>query len=380
MSIVIDGVCFQLAETGIPRIWRTALPLLAAKLDMPIVFLDRGGSGCELDKTEVIPFPTYQSKFNAQDSDLLERICRHYGARVFLSTYYTTPLETPSLSIVYDMIPERLRFDLAARVWREKEIAIAHARRHICISQNTRNDLLEFYPELNPKLTSVAYCGVDPTVFKPGNKNSIAALRNRLGLSRSYFICMGSRIQHTNYKNLSLFFDAVRTVRDVDFDVLCVGGENLHLSDITGHKVVQAHLDDADLALAYSGAEALVYPSLYEGFGLPVAEAMSSGCPVISTHHGSLEEVAADSSLAISGHSVPELADTIRTVRNPAMRDRLMASGFRQAAKFRWAPFADKVAQAIRSVAADNDAGKDRKFYERWAELRAIQGEVDILI
>lgn len=383
MALVIDGVFFQLAQSGIARIWRAVLPLLAAKLDMPIVFLDRGGGGGEADGVEVVPFPTYKPKFNAHDSELLERVCRHHDAEVFVSTYYTTPLRTPSVLLVYDMIPERLGFDLTARDWREKELAIAHARRHVCISANTREDLLEFYPELDPGTTALAHCGVDPAVFKPADGCAVAEFRRKVGLTRPYFIFVGSRAQHTNYKNASLFFDSVGTMGEVDFDVLCVGGEKsvpVPTRDGTGHKIIRVDLDDEDLALAYGGAAALVYPSLYEGFGLPVAEAMGCGCPVISTSRGSLAEVAADAALKIGGDSVPEMVEALRAVRDPSVRERLVALGSRQAAKFRWEAFADEVARAARTVAADGRAGTHKAFYETWAKLRALQGEVDVLV
>jgi glycosyltransferase involved in cell wall biosynthesis len=382
MSLVIDGVFFQLAQSGIARVWRAVLPRLAAELEMPIVLLDRGGIDMEIPGVEVVPFPSYKSKFNAYDSILLEKVCRHYDAAVFASTYYTTPLQTPSLLLVYDMIPERLDFDLTQRDWREKEIAIAHARRHICISHNTRKDLLEYYPELDPETTTVAHCGIEPSVFKPADERVVAEFRRRVGLTRPYYIFVGSRAQHKNYKNASLFFDAVSTMRNIDFDVLCVGGEkNIEMSqsDGMGHKIIQLDLDDESLAVAYSGAAALVYPSLYEGFGLPVAEAMSCRCPVISTAHGSLPEVTGDAALTVGGRSIPEMVEALRTVRETSVRERLVKAGVSQASQFRWESFAHEVAQAVQTIASDNRAGAYRAFYDKWAELRALQGEVDVL-
>lgn len=382
MALVIDGVFFQLAQSGIARVWRAILPLLARNIDMPIVLLDRGGIGdMDIPGIEVVPFPSYKSKFNSYDSALLEKICRYYNAQVFASTYYTQPLSTPSVLLVYDMIPERLGFDLSARDWQEKELAIAHARRHVCISHNTRKDLLEFYPEIDPSNTTVAHCGIDPLVFKPADERAIAELRRSAGLTRPYYIFVGSRAQHRNYKNASLFFEAVKTMRNVDFDVLCVGGEKNTESaaDSSGHKIVQLDLDDAALAVAYGGAAALVYPSLYEGFGLPVAEAMSCHCPVISTAHGSLPEVTGDAALIVDGSSVPEMVEAMRRVREAEVRARLISEGANQAAKFRWQSFAEEVARAIMMTAAKGRSGAYRAFYDKWAELRALQGEVDVL-
>lgn len=382
MALVIDGVFFQLAQSGIARIWRAVLPLLANKVDMPIVFLDRGGFDGDLDGIEIVPFPAYKSKYNSGDSQLLEQVCRHYGAKVFASTYYTTPMETPSLLLVYDMIPERLGFDLSARDWREKELAIIHARRHLCISSNTRNDLLEFYPELDPNCASFAYCGVDPA-FTPREENAVAEFKNRLGLHRPYFMFVGSRVQANNYKNASLFFDALSGMQEVDFDVLCVGGEKdssgLAAVNGSGAKIIQIDLDDDGLALAYSGAAALVYPSLYEGFGLPVAEAMSCGCPVICTSRGSLAEVAADAALRVSGTSIQEMAVALAQARIPEVRQRLIERGAIQATRFRWDPFVDEMTMLIHALAAQNDRGMFRDFYRQWGQLRKMQGEVDVL-
>lgn len=381
MALVVDGVFFQLAQTGIARLWRTILPLLIARLEMPVVFLDRGGDTGEFSGAEVVPFPTYKSKYNAADSELLEQVCRHYDAKVFMSTYYTTPLNTPSLLLVYDMIPERLGFDLSARDWQEKEIAIAHARRHVCISGSTRRDLLDIYPEIDPATTTVAHCGLDPVVFRPQGAEAVVEFRQRMGLDRPYFMLVGTRMQP--YKNGRLLFDALAQTRADDFDVLCVGGEKElpPMGDAAKRpRIMRVELDDADLALAYAGAVALVYPSLYEGFGLPVVEAMSCHCPVISTAHGSLAEVTSNAALRISGQSVTELIDALHQVREPALRSLLVERGARQASQFRWEPFGDHVAQAIRMVALDAEADHFRLFYDRWSALRLLQGKVDALL
>ena len=382
MKIVVDGVFFQLTQSGIGRVWAAVLPRLAAKAGIEIVLLDRGGAP-DIPGVSRVPFPTYSSKFNAQDSLLLEQMCRQQKADLFISTYYTTPLKTPSLLTLYDMIPERFGFDMAARDWREKELAIAHARRHLVISEQTGRDLVEYYPELDPAAIDLAYCGVDDTVFKPTPAKAQAEFRARLGLERDYFLFVGSRVQHKGYKNSRLFFEVLPKIKNPNFDVLCVGGEpelEPWIEELApeGCNVKRVELSDADLALAYGAASALVYPSLYEGFGMPVAEAMACRCPVITTNLGSIAEVAGSASHVITGRSKTEMAKALTAVRDPATRQALQDAGEKQAAKFRWNGFADVLATAAKQVVGDAKTGQFEAFYDLWANLRRTQGGLDI--
>jgi glycosyltransferase involved in cell wall biosynthesis len=381
MKVLVDGVFFQLARSGIARIWATILPKLAQTSGIEILMLDRGGAP-QLPGITKLDFPSYRGSNSAADSFLIEKVGRHFEADVFVSTYYTSPISIPSVLMVYDMIPEVLGFNLAERMWQEKETAICFARRLACISHNTRSDLLTYYPEISPALTSVTYCGVDRAVFSPRSTEETQSFLVGQAITRPYYVLVGARQQTQGYKNCSLFFNAIKAMAESSFDILCVGGEPEispeHLDGLpAGVGVKRLELSDDELAKVYTGAEALIFPSLYEGFGLPLVEAMACGCPIITTRNGSLGEVAADAAELISGYDVDEMIAALKSLRNPMRRLRLIKRGRGRASTFSWDVMATDFGGLL-GVAAleryDNDA---QQFFDDWRRLRRIQAAVD---
>lgn len=379
--LLVDGVFFQMTNTGIARVWASVLELLARDARYQVYMLDRGKVPA-IDGVRYIPFPSYQFQYCPADSRMIQRICGQYDIDVFTSTYYTTPIRTPMVLMVYDMIPELFDFDMSLRGWTEKATAISYAQEYLCISHNTRRDLLALYPEIPPERVQVAYCGVDERIFHPRSQAQVEAFRDRYGLDRPYFLFVGSRVQHNGYKNSRLFFDAVAQMGDAEFDVFCAGGEPEIEAEILemlppGVRCQRQQLTDDELATAYGGATALVYPSLYEGFGMPVIEAMASGCPVITTHHGSLAEAAGDAALLVSGTSVDEMAEALARIQQPEVQAAFRAKGLEQAKKFRWSAMARQLAASIDGLLERAAGNEYQDFFDEWERVRAMQAAVD---
>lgn len=384
IRLLVDGIFFQLTDSGIARVWKSVLAHLVHDRRFEILFLDRGNAP-RIDGIEYIPFPTYSidpAANHPADSRLIQQVCDHYRIDAFTSTYYTTPLSTPMLLMVYDMIPELFGFDLSQRPWMEKQLAICYAQRYLAISHNTRRDLLALYPEISPAVASVAHCGVDDGTFKPRDAADVEAFREAHGLDRPYFLFVGSRVQHGGYKNSRLFFDALAGMADARFDIFCVGGEPEIEQDIldrlpAGVRCRRVSLSDEELALAYGGALSLVYPSLYEGFGMPVIEAMACGCPVITTRHGSLAEAAGDAALLVGGDSVDEMRHALARMLEPGVRGTLRERGLDHARGFRWEQMATRLAADLVQLVAEARGGAYDDFFREWSRLRSIQANVD---
>lgn len=352
--IVIDGVFFQLQETGIARVWRALMTQWSASgFARNIVVLDRMGTAPRLPGftyRRAIPFRYHHS---LAQSVALEAVCRAEKADIFVSTYYTTPLRTRSLLYLYDMIPEALGLDPNERAWREKRAAIAHASAYVAISDSTAGDLHLFYPSTGSRPLMVAHNAADP-VFAPSAPAAIQALATGLGLPLDYFVFVGPR--DVPYKNAALVLHALDLLPETGRPaVLFVGGAPTLEAEFrpgAGSATVRvARLSDEDLAAAYSGSLGLLYLSKYEGFGLPILEAMACGCPVVTCANSSIPEVAGDAAIYVAEDDPSELAAAMTRLRDPSVREEFRERGLQRVRGFDWKRTADQVERFIRDVA-----------------------------
>jgi len=351
-DIIVDAVFFQYFNTGIARLWRSLLTEWAGtEFGKRLLILDRAGKAPRVPGLRYLQFPTHDYANVLQDQIGIQRICDERQAKLFISTYYSSALRTPSVLMVYDMIPEVFNADLNQPMWIEKIQAIKKASEYIAISQHTAKDLRRFHSEISPEKITVSYCGVS---FARPNSERIDAFRSKHGIEGPYFLISGGR---SSYKNAIQFFNAFARFGELrnNYAVVCtgpkeplppeftalVGGASVHLVDLT----------DEELQCAYAGAISLVYPSLYEGFGMPIIEAMSCGCPVVTCPSASIPEVAADAAIYVPPHDVDEMHIALEIVLEPETRDSLIEKGFERARKFSWKLMAEEVATVLSDVA-----------------------------
>jgi hypothetical protein len=190
--------------------------------------------------------------------------------------------------------------------------------------------------------------------------------------------------QH-GYKNAALAFRAWSLLPQEErqsLTLFCSGGKPELEAALREHVPVEsvriARLNDDDLRRAYTGAVALVYPSLYEGFGLPVVEAMSCGCPVITCHRGSLPEVGGNAALYVDPFEPRELADILLRLRhNPKEREALSTLGFEHVRRFSYDRMAKTVLDVLDDVARGSVPGKATALWSHLSdmEIRAFGAE-----
>lgn len=234
---------------------------------------------------------------------------------------------------IHDMIPEI--YHTNERLIAAKKKTLHEADRIISVSENTKRDLLTIYPDIQPEKVSVIHHGASMT------HRDRTPERLELMNSRDYVIFVGNR---AGYKNFSGFFEAMKAIMNVhkDLCILCTGGGAFthdELDVIRGYeaRVIQAGLSDDDLVSAYSHALCFVFPSLYEGFGLPILEAFACDCPVVCSNSSSLPEVAGDAAMYFNGNDSDDIADKItRVIESESIRDDMMRMGRERLKFFDW--------------------------------------------
>ncbi|MGB6300615.1 MAG: glycosyltransferase, partial [Rivularia sp. (in: cyanobacteria)] len=347
--ILIDGVFFQLYQTGIARVWKSLLEEWSSNdFAKHIIVLDRAGTAPKIPGIRYRQIPQYDYNDTDTDCEMLQQICDEEGADLFISSYYTTPITTPSVFMAHDMIPEIMGWDLNHPMWREKHYGIQHASSYITVSENTARDLVKCFPDINPDAVTVAPLGVQ-SIFNRAQSEEINAFKTKYGITKPYFLLVGSS---TGYKNSTLFFEAfIKLASRNGFDIVCTGSGGVLVPEwrtyTSGSTVHMLQLSDEELSITYSGAIALVYPSKYEGFGLPILEAMACGCPVITCANASIPEVAGEAAIYIKDNDAEGLANALCEVQKPAIRQLLISRGIEQAKKFTWSSMAKTVASVL---------------------------------
>jgi glycosyltransferase involved in cell wall biosynthesis len=271
------------------------------------------------------------------------------GAELFHATeHLLLPLRgIPSVLTVHDLIFRHLpRHHKPLNRWYLTLALPLYCRRAthiIAVSECTRRDLTSAYG-IPAERISVVHEAAAPH-FRPQPRETIDAVRMRYALPERYLLCVGTIEPRKNLTRALAAFEVLHA--DGLSEALVIVGRRGWLTGdffaaLERSRVRQAvrllgHVPDGDLPGVYAGAQALVMPSLYEGFGLPVLEAMACGTPVVCSYTSSLPEVAGNAALMFDPLDVEALIGSVRgLLGDGALRDELIVRGLRQAARFSW--------------------------------------------
>lgn len=294
---------------------------------------------------------------------LLERINREYlkwriptiDFDLFHPTYYNPYFiphikNKPFVLTVFDMIHEIFRdqFPVSTKLIEQKKFLCDRARQIITISANTRNDLLRIY-DLPSEKVHVVHFG--PPDLEQGESAPLAELR----LPDRFLLYVSHRGQ---YKNFLEWLHAIAPVLhgDPGLKIVAVGGGSFNEQEQwTIHtlkiyqQVIQITPGDRDLAMIFQRAIAFVYPSLYEGFGLPILEAFLLGCPVVCSDTSCFPEVAGDAAVYFDPRDADSMRLAIgRVLADESLRQDLIRKGRQRVQEFSWAKAAEQTTAVYR--------------------------------
>lgn len=294
------------------------------------------------------------------------RIALYTGSYdLFHPTYYDPYFlkyikDKPYVLTVYDMIHEIYPelFEKPNKIAEYKKALACRAKKIISISENTKNDILRFYDIDDEKIEVIPLgCSINKNdkanspdnLTRPDNMNS--------SLPERFILFVGNR---QSYKNFLMLIESIAPIlrKDDGLFLVCVGGDSFSDSEIAcfnnlaiRHKLIYLPVSDSNLACLYQKALAFVFPSLYEGFGLPILESFSCGCPVLLSDSSSFPEVAKDAAVYFDPRNKTSIEEAvIKVIYNERSRNILKLRGYEVLKNFSWEKTAKKTLSLYKSI------------------------------
>ena len=315
MKLLYDHQTFYQIIGGVSRYFADLFPRLE-KLGNQIDLSCRYSNNLYLENKNVkkfFPFIESHKKnqlMQAINQYLSTKVIKKGDYDVFHPTqyqpYFIDIIDRPYVVTIHDMVSEI--YNNNPLNTKNKSVIIPKADSIIAISENTKNDILMFYPEINPDKINVIYHGFKQSTFD--------IIPNKYG---NYILYVGQR---AGYKNFNNFLDAIIPLlqHDKTLNLVCTGTpfnnselEKIKLANIQG-RCHSSYVSDNELSSLYHNAKVFVFPSLYEGFGLPILEAFGNNCPVCMSNASCFPEIGGDAAIYFNPNSISSIRESVKEV------------------------------------------------------------------
>jgi glycosyltransferase involved in cell wall biosynthesis len=345
MKVYLDNIVFSLQKAGGISVYFTELISRMLLNNVDVEFIEQTKSRFNIFRNTLSLPPDRIRKELILPLSLMRYLpvgIKNSNRAIFHSSYYRTCNNSNISTIVtvYDFIYEHFRSGLSKYVHcKQKKRAISNADGIICLSENTKNDLIKFYGYIDQSKIKVIHLAASNDFYQL-NDHDCTDLNNIYPsiTKYKYIMYIGFR---TPYKNFDV---AVETVQKLaGYTLVVVGGASLSKDELLllekrlpGRHLYLSGVDNTLLNILYNFAFCLLYPSSYEGFGIPILEAMQAGCPVVTTNKSSIPEVCGEAGLMAEDICSDELARLIRLLESMSFREQAIRLGLEQARKFSW--------------------------------------------
>ena len=300
----------------------------------------------------------------------LPRAAARLAVDVLHVPYYAPPIRqlTPVVTTVHDIIPLMLS-EYRGSAWMRMYTALAtqgvtRSAELVAVSDHTRDDLIDVLG-INAQRISTIYEAVDP-IYQPQSAAAIQAVRDKYTLLQPFFYYIGGFDARKNLPLLLRAFGRVHRRYPQSIQLVIGGQRPQHSStlypaldqiildeDLASSVVFTGRVSSAENAALYAGAEAFVWPSRYEGFGLPPLEAMASGAPVLAANSSSIPEIVGTGGMLLPPNDTEAWAmSMVRILTEPDWQQELRQRGYERAQIFNWSIFAAQIVQVYERIPA----------------------------
>ncbi len=278
---------------------------------------------------------------------------------------YPLPLGSRSVAVIHDLSFVLHGQHTARRnrqfLLRYVPTTIKKSQHIVAVSENAKNEMVSHYGADPDKIT-VINPAIDHDFFRPRPQPEIDAVRKKFGIVKPYILHTGTLEPRKNIAGILNAYTKLSPQVRESFSLVLAGGKGWLDREIKAQLdtlkdfdiILTGYVPDEDLPALYSGASLFVYPSFYEGFGMPPLEAMACNTPVVASDNSSLPEVVGDAGILVDAHDTTGLALHIEKVLyDPALADELRRKGLERAKAFTWEQSAGKLLAVINHVGAE---------------------------
>jgi len=270
-------------------------------------------------------------------------------------------IKTKSIVVIHDLayfMPELNAYPFIDTIYMKVMIksSLKRANMVVSVSSNTKNDIIKLIGTNETKI-KVIHEAADSKYKIITDELQLNKIKRKYKLNDQFIFYSGSLSPR---KNMIRFLTAFSMIKDkIPHKLVLTGGKshndrNVHelINQINDSVIKIGHIPDEDMPFIYNLADLFVYPSLYEGFGLPPLEAMACGCPVVSSNSSSLPEVVGDAAIMINPYNVDEIADGMyKILTNENLRNNMIKKGLNRTQKLSWEKSAQSILELVEEVA-----------------------------
>ncbi|WP_312089882.1 glycosyltransferase family 1 protein [Chryseobacterium sp.] len=363
MKILLDPQIFdQQTYGGISRYYTEVFSVISKKSDVEVLLPLYSSDNAYVKATDLLVknknlnalysflafFKISTRTLRRKNSEkLLHNAFENKDYEIFIPTYYNPYFldkigTKPFVLTVYDMIHELMPqyfVEDSFHVVERKLLLMQKATKIIAVSHNTKKDIIKIYPDIDPNKIEVIYHGSSIKIHPEVT----------VQFPEKYILYVGSR---ETYKNFKFFIQSVTPLlkNDPNLQIIAAGGGKFTEEEIQflknlsiQNQVLQRYFQEEELGHYYQNAQCFVFPSLYEGFGIPVLESMACGCPIVLTKHGSFPEVAGDAGIYFDSESEDDLCEKIQIlISDEELRKKYAEKGLERVKKFDWKDAAEQ--------------------------------------